>query len=287
MHYTVWQVNPAGYQHSRCFDEVAVCMRDGLRGLGYSAEITKEFPKDKENVIILGAHLLHPEDVKSLCKSIPNGSFRKPIIWQLEQIPGDGEEWRTNTALHASYLEALRNAEVWDYSVVNIEKLKELGIEAKMVPVGYVPALTCIENCENQDISVLHYGSMNKRRQNILDELKHRGLKVVSVHGLYGAARDALIARSKIVLNCHYYESKLFEIVRCSYLLANRKCVVSETGLGMEGFEDGVAFCAYEDIADCVIGLLADDAERERIAAKGFSIFKARPQAAYLRGVLQ
>ena len=38
------------------------------------------------------------------------------------------------------------------------------------------------------------------------------------------------IARSKIVLNLHQYDAQVFEIVRVSYLLANRRAVVSERG---------------------------------------------------------
>jgi hypothetical protein len=60
--------------------------------------------------------------------------------------------------------------------------------------------------------------------------MRGRGLRVESAFGCYGEERDALIARARIVLNVHYYESKVFEVVRVSYLLANRKCVLSESG---------------------------------------------------------
>jgi hypothetical protein len=50
--------------------------------------------------------------------------------------------------------------------------------------------------------------------------------------GAYGAGRDALVARSKIVLSMHYYEPAAFEIVRVAYLLANAKAVVAEVNPG-------------------------------------------------------
>jgi hypothetical protein len=61
---------------------------------------------------------------------------------------------------------------------------------------------------------------------------------------VYGQARDALVARARIQLNVHYYEAKVFEVVRVSYLLANGRFVVSETGADAEeeaSFGPGVA----------------------------------------------
>ena len=61
------------------------------------------------------------------------------------------------------------------------------------------------------------------RRACVINTLSGRpsGANVIPVFGLYGPPRDALIARSKIILNMHLYDAKVFEIVRVSYLLAN------------------------------------------------------------------
>jgi hypothetical protein len=48
--------------------------------------------------------------------------------------------------------------------------------------------------------------------------------------GVYREERDRLIARAKVVLNMHYYDARVFEIVRVSYLLSNEKAVVAECG---------------------------------------------------------
>ena len=45
---------------------------------------------------------------------------------------------------------------------------------------------------------------------------------------MYGRELDQYIARSKVVLNLHFYEKASFEIFRVSHLLANHKCVVTE-----------------------------------------------------------
>ena len=44
----------------------------------------------------------------------------------------------------------------------------------------------------------------------------------------FGKERDALIARSRVVLNLHQYDTHIFEQVRVNYLLINGKVVVSE-----------------------------------------------------------
>ena len=86
---------------------------------------------------------------------------------------------------------------------------------------------------------MLFYGSLNSRRQAVLENLRLAGLKVVHLFGVYGEERDAAIANAKVVLNLHYYEDSIHELVRTSYLLANKKAVVSEAGPGTE-IEDGI-----------------------------------------------
>ena len=123
---------------------------------------------------------------------------------------------------------------MWDYSLHNIDKWKtywetmNCAYAPVHVPLGYVPELTRIRPAPIQDIDVLFYGSLNDRRSAIIKALCDAGANVHTVFGVYGKGRDELIARSKVVLNLHFYEQKLFEIVRVSYLLANSKAVVTE-----------------------------------------------------------
>lgn len=92
---------------------------------------------------------------------------------------------------------------MWDYSAANVARLAALGVAALHVPIGYHPVLARIERAA-EDLDVLFYGSLNERREAVLDGLEARGLQVASVFGVYGAERDALIARAKLVLNVHY-----------------------------------------------------------------------------------
>jgi hypothetical protein len=72
-------------------------------------------------------------------------------------------------------------------------------------------------------------------------------------------------------------------------LLANSKCVVSETGLDRTletPFADGVAFAARDEIADTCLRLLRDDGARRALGQAGFECFSKLRQADYLKKAL-
>src|SRR5262249_55443542 len=133
------------------------------------------------------------------------------------------------------------------------------------VPIGYVTELSRIPVAQPQDIDVLFYGSLNERRNSILNRLSDAGLKVQVAFGVYGRQRDDLIARSKLVLNIHYYESKIFEIVRVSYLLANSKAVVTECAPGTsldQGIKSAAICVPSDSLVSACCALIANESER-------------------------
>ncbi|HXY63313.1 MAG TPA: hypothetical protein VEI45_02835 [Mycobacterium sp.] len=122
-----------------------------------------------------------------------------------------------------------------------------------------------------------------------MDALRARGFRTEWLFGGYVATRDALIARSKIVINMHVYEAKVLEIVRVSYLLANRRTVVSERGANPTedgDLESGIAFAAYDGLVDRCAELLGDERARRELAQRGYQLFSARSQSAILHDVL-
>ena len=188
-----------------------------------------------------------------------------------------------------AFFDLFRRYPTWDYSQANIERLAALGLpRPTYVPIGYVPELTRIAPAA-EDIDVLFYGASYERRYAVLRDLHDRGLRVKWLSGVYGASRDAWIARSKIVLNIHYWEAKIFEITRVSYLLANRRAVVSERGddPALErDVESGVAFADYDGLVDRCVELLGDERARRELAERGYQAFSARDQAAILHRAL-
>ncbi len=169
---------------------------------------------------------------------------------------------------------------IWDYSEANANVLKELGCTRVVhCPVGYIPSMTMIEPVE-EDIDVLFYGAMTPCRVAILDALASDGLAVKQLYGVYGAKRDAWIARSKVVLNLHYGfdYGAVFEIFRVSHLLANKKCVISEAGSvdeTLEAFSDmSTMRVKRRVIVNACWAMLDAPSVRRRIAEHGFESFK-------------
>src|SRR5947199_402031 len=79
-----------------------------------------------------------------------------------------------------------------------------------------------------------------------------------------------------------FHAAKVFEVVRVSYLLANRRFVVSETGSDAAAerlFSGGVAFAGYETLVDTCLGYLVAPEARAAVAARGFAIMAARREA--------
>jgi hypothetical protein len=154
---------------------------------------------------------------------------------------------------------------------------------ASHVPLGYASALERIPRAE-EDIDVLFYGVYNERRLAILQRLVQRGLKVRWVNGVYGEARDRLIARSRVVVNIHFYEQSRLEVPRCFYLMANGRFVLSETSPDAEeaGYGSGIAFAPYEDLEETCAWYLGHPAERLAVAEAGQALLRLRPQSALL-----
>ncbi len=271
MRFAVAIVSPPSHHDisGGAFNEVAEAVHHALVALGHDSVLTNRLDLDDRRTIVLGGNLLVQYGLEPP---------KKPIFYNLEQLGGD-LPWMTMP----EFIDLFRRYPTWDYSEANIERLAGLGLPRPAhVPIGYVPELTRIAPAP-EDIDVLFYGALNGRRYAVLRELHDRGLRVKWLSGVYGASRDAWIARSKIVLNIHYWDAKIFEITRVSYLLANKRAVVSERGADPtleRDLESGVAFADYDELADRCVELLGDGCARRKLAERGYQAFSARDQAA-------
>jgi SAM-dependent methyltransferase len=273
--FAVTVVTPPGYAHSAAFREVAESLHHGLLALGHDSILTDDPAPRRRRAIILGSNLL---------PAVKRRPAPDAVLYNLEQLD-PGSPWLT-----PALLELFRSHAVWDYSARNAARYPGFGLAVpKVVPIGWVPELTRIPPAAEEDVDVLFYGSQNPRRLRVLDALRARGLRVLAPYGVYGAERDRLIARAKVVLNVHFYQAKVFEVVRVSYLLANRRCVVSERGADLEEerqLEPGIAFAPYDQLVETCARLAADPAARAALAAAGQELMMRRDQVAYLRDAL-
>jgi len=275
MKFAVTVVAPPGYPHAAAFVEVAETLHLALTALGHDSLLTTEGRLLGRRHIVLGCNLL---------PSFPLPLADDAILYNLEQVEM-GSSW-----FRPELLEIFRRYTLWDYSRRNVAALGAVGIEvARLVPIGYVPELTRIAHAAEPDLDVLFFGSLNPRRIAVIERLRAAGLRAEAVFGVYGKPRDDLIARAKVILNVHYYEAKVLEMVRLSYLLANRCCVLSEVSSDREeddALAGGVVFAAYDDLVGRAQQLVADAAVRQRTAARGFELIYERRAIDYLRAAL-
>ncbi|MDX7952121.1 hypothetical protein P7D22_13150 [Lichenihabitans sp. Uapishka_5] len=276
--YCVWIVSPKDYTHHHAFDDVATALSEAFAACGGSAPVVTHPSQWQGRIpIVLGPQLLSP----NMSLILPPGT----VLFNMEQVD------RSSAWMSKTYVSLLGRHAVLDYSHRNAGALRQAGLgHAVVLPIGYVPALERIAPAPERDIDVLFYGSANTRRLQVLQALQAHGVVVAHAFDCYGAARDALIARAKIVLNLHYYEAAVFESVRVSLLLANRACVVTEgdpADPDLADLADGMAVCAYEDLVGRCRALLADAEARSALAARGHARIVARSQAVALLALFE
>lgn len=261
------------------YREVIDSIAWGLQSLGHDVhQSVDQIDADARN-ILFGAQMM---EVAAL-ERIPRDS----VVYNFEQLRG---------ASPAQVRPALRycaqHLEIWEYSRYNHDLWKSLGAtRVKIVPVGYAPVLTRIPKAPVQDIDVLFFGMTGSKRFDVLHRLSQAGFRIMFGSGIYGDSRDGMIARAKIILNINLYDStQIFEVVRVSYLLANRKAVVAvrEERTAVEpDLERAVLWTSVEDIAEDCARLLASDDERAELEEAGFQAMVRRDTRKYLGDALQ
>jgi glycosyltransferase involved in cell wall biosynthesis len=242
--------------HFEGLRDIAQCVSDGFSALGYSSGVVENQLSDNKLNFIIGWHLLG-ERVKSL----PTNS----IIYNLEQLNNSSNDILADILVYLS-----NHLDIWDYNNKNIDFLLKKGIKRipRMMRVGTSRSMHRIAKAESQDIDVLFYGSLNERRKKVLDKLTEMGLNVIKLWDVYGEKRDSYIARSKVVLNMHFYETNIFEIVRVSYLMANSKAVVAECSDTTEidaALLGGIKAVKYDNLAQACYELVHNENARARL----------------------
>lgn len=255
-------VHPASHTHGLLgYQEIIQTLQWGLTSLGHEATAGRnEFRADAVN-IVLGFQMLGAPHIQSL----PN----ETIIYNLEQLAGIPLQ-----DVPAVVANAARKFIIWDYDPRNLEAWGQFqpAHPPVLLPIGWAPTLAQVPQRE-QDIDVLFYGFPAKTRLEIFQALCDSGIHAIFACGFYGPQRDELIARSKLVLNINRHQhSRVFEIVRVSYLLANGKAVVSDiypkSRIDPE-LKDAVAFAPLEQVVATCLQLLSDEPARRQLESRG------------------
>ena len=182
--------------------------------------------------------------------------------------------------------------QIWDYSAANLPRWQACNPRHAPfhAPVSYAPNLSRIQAAPQQDIDLLYIGSTGPGRSAKLAEICTAPNRpaLVSLQNLWADARDGFIGRSKLLLNLSNDDPalRIFEVVRVSYYLANRKAVVCEDVPGQHteaDLREHLLWVPRAQLADRCAALLADPGEREALAERGFEAFRQRDVRAVLR----
>lgn len=180
------------------------------------------------------------------------------LVSVYSQYPQDIILYETENLLSQSYWQKasfdLRDKvsnKWWNYSPVNAAVRGDLPVPLK-VRAGTPP------QPRQPKFDVLFVGSLNSRRQFILNELQRQGVSVNVVSTcvpLFGHELRMLESRAKVVLNIHYYLPGIFESFRVVPAVSAGACVLSETSEGDEGSD--VCECVpYTQLVRTILGKL-------------------------------
>ena len=209
-------IQPPGYVHSLGFLDQARYFRHQFRRMGAEVTLGKNRLREDAVNFIFGAHLgVAPDWIRR----------HACVIVNLEQLGAGG------ASVSGDYLQLLRSSAVVDYDAANIPAYANDSADVPVVPFLHAPYLQLAQPMplEERPIDLLFFGSLNPRRQAFLAQVEAAGVQVSRFdHPVYGPERDAFIAQSKAVLNCHFYDTSRFEQARAFHCLSLGTPVISE-----------------------------------------------------------
>lgn len=277
--FNICHLMPPGraYEGLRSYRDHAEAFVWALQALGYEASYKLNGTRPDAINILFGAHMLVPEQLDAL----PAGT----VIYNLEQMARQRIE-----DLKPILRELGRRFPIWEFSGANLPVWQALGArDVQHVKIGWAPVLERVPRAAVQDIEVLIYGTPSGERLKLFEALCWSGLHTIFASGFYLEERDALVARSKLIVNASLYVSRIFEISRVSYLLGNGKAVVSQMHPDTfvePDMREAVLFVPGDKIVERCLALVEDDAKRAELEEKGRRVMRARDMREILRPVL-
>lgn len=283
----VYLINIAINNYYQSFNELISLMAHTFAAMGLQCTARRVDTYNPRSVLEPGAFNIVFGHVTFACDRLLDAHAGAPfILWQLEQLSRDDGF----LPRYPGYLKLLHRAtRLWDYSAANADVLTSWGLpRAQVLPLGYDPALQTVPANIEKDLDVCFFGTLNPRRQTIIERLNRVGLRVEARERCYGDERNMLLARSHIALNVHSFENvQILEEARISFLLANGCFVVSENS-DHDPYDGGVIFAPADRLTETCLHWLAQPAAvRAAIAARGTAALKRQPFLPALKEALE
>ena len=184
----------------------------------------------------------------------------KKYIKQFTTIVYNSEQLHLNHLKY--YINCLKNIDyIWDYSINNINYLKELSITNTVhIPLGYSKSFV-IDNNNNinndnlrDNTKIIFIGNMNLRRYNIIRKIDSLNQDVIFFDKLWGNEHDKCIKNNTLFLNIHYYPKPILELFRIIPLICNKCAVISEYSSDTELDKMYSSYISFfkEDLSDFI-----------------------------------
>ncbi|MGV3525008.1 MAG: glycosyltransferase family protein [Candidatus Sericytochromatia bacterium] len=256
--------NPPQSSHGQVFAEVMALYQAWLESLGHTVVMLENRLRPDGLNLLFCYQYLPPASLARFTHGL------RYILVQLEQLSFAAGWFQAKPAAFEALRPLFEGAlQVWDYCPENQQFLAAQGIAAHVIPLGTHPRLQRFQPVVPAEYDVLFYGSAHARRFELLAQLEQH-CRVRKNFGLYGSERDALIARTRVILNVHAYaDLPVLEQVRLFYLLSNGCFVISEAS-SWNPYGKSLISYPYAELLSGVLDWLArPERERTQIAARG------------------
>lgn len=199
-------------------------------------------------------------------------------------------EWFDSNLVTAPHARAML-----DIHLSGVAAYRARGLRCLHLPLGYHPLLEQKDAPTNsaRDVDISLLAAMTDRREEFIaanaDFFATRNchLRLVPIgfakteetrSYLPVAKRNALLQRTKILLNVHYSDLRYFEWHRALVALANRCCLITEPCEGFEPFVPGKHFimASADNLTTCCEYYLKHEDERETIAGEAYNFVRER-----------
>jgi hypothetical protein len=254
------------------FSELLEVFAAGLRDRGFAVEhAVDHFPTAADDLV----YLVVPHEYQPLVRTDSRPNYR-----QLGRTVAVCTEQPGTTWFDTAAEVAATCAATVDINALGVAALRERGVDAVHVPLGYVPQWDTWGGVDDgeRSIDVAFLGSHTDRRAWVLArcgailQRRRAALHVVETmiphraedpHFLWGERRDALLRDSKTLLNVHRSELGYMEWLRVVQAALSGAVLVTEHALGHEPFVPGLHFISsrFEDL-HVALGALLDDPGR-------------------------
>jgi hypothetical protein len=247
------------------FTEVCQCLCAQLRQAGWRSSHRSNAVSEDERTLSI---VCVPTD--GWQEFVARLDPRRTVLFNLEQLGSEAPFAR------GDYVQQLGRWAVADYNSANIAHLRGANGSAQCafeLPVVPQPMLAGTapqpEETDTPSVDVLFYGSLNERRQQVIDALRAAGLSVETVAGAYAWELAPAVRRARLVLHVHFYETRRFPVARVLQPIAAGVPVLCEDSVFTDALDwsaSGIVFAPLERLVPTALQLLRHPQHRLRSA---------------------